>query len=308
MFNCVGSPAPQAALFLAAEDSLGGTIKPRLVAAGAATKRVRALNTRSESFRLPTDTARLETEVAKHRIRLIVVDPLVPFVEGTVNSDRSIRLALMPLAQLARRTGAAVVVVHHLNKSGGTSALYRAAGTIGLIGLVRSALYAGDLPGSDGKRVLAQIKSNCGPPATSLAYEFRERFGVTTIDWIGESEYSADDLCSFTGRDQNSALTEAAHVIFSILGEGRVEAKSVIRLASEAGVSAATLKRAKKALGVISFREGFGPGSKFFWRLDADNLLSRQLMAKERDALADRLFSGTDDEDDPDSADWWKSS
>jgi len=48
-----------------------------------------------------------------------------------------VRQALSPLTALGAELGVAVLVVRHLNKSGGSNALYRGGGSIGIIGAAR---------------------------------------------------------------------------------------------------------------------------------------------------------------------------
>jgi RecA-family ATPase len=92
---------------------------------------------------------------------LVVIDPLVAFLPKNVdaNKDQDVRRALAPLAVLAERTGAAVVVVRHLNKGTGGKALYRGGGSIGIIGAARSALLVAKDPQDDNQRVLAAQKA-----------------------------------------------------------------------------------------------------------------------------------------------------
>jgi hypothetical protein len=58
--------------------------------------------------------------------------------------------------------------------------------------------------------------------------------------------------------EQKSALSEAKEFLLQVLGEGPVAAEGVKKDARGAGVSERTLKRAKRALGVGSKKEGDG--------------------------------------------------
>lgn len=303
MYNCTGTPSPQGVLLIAGEDRLDTTLKPRLITAGAATRRIRALDCTSDFLRLPSDLPLIERQLADIQGKLIIIDPLMQFVEGNANSDQSMRKSLGPLAALARRTGAAVLLVHHLTKSGRGSALYQSAGSIGIVGLVRSALLAAKLPGGTDQRVLAHFKSNLGPLARSLSFRTIDQAGIPIIEWLGEVACSADELAALKGPEEGSALAEAIYVLFSILGEKKLDAKSAKKLAGDAGVAPATLKRAKKALGVVSRREGFGPESTFYWELHEDNLLVQNLREDELTNLMGRLVQG---DNDPGLGDWWK--
>jgi len=54
--------------------------------------------------------------------------------ETAANSDQVMRVALAPLAALAARSGASVLLVRPLTKHGGRKAIYRGGGSIGIIG------------------------------------------------------------------------------------------------------------------------------------------------------------------------------
>src|SRR5262249_61214174 len=104
--------------------------------------------------------------------RLVVVDVLAAYLSGQVDSyrDADVRRALHPLARLAEETGSVVLVLRHLSKSGGTNALYRGGGSIGIIGAARVGLLAAIDPEDDGRRVLAVTKSNLAAIPSALAY------------------------------------------------------------------------------------------------------------------------------------------
>ena len=80
----------------------------------------------------------MEAEIRKVQARLVVFDPLTPFLDGGVQNDRSVRRALGPLSAICERTGAAAVLVRHLSKAGSANVLYQGAGSIGLIAAARS--------------------------------------------------------------------------------------------------------------------------------------------------------------------------
>jgi hypothetical protein len=74
-----------------------------------------------------------------------MVDPLMAHLPVQVNSwkDQMVRQALAPLHGLAEETGAAVLVVAHLNKGQGTDPLHRLGGSIGIPAAARSVLLLG---------------------------------------------------------------------------------------------------------------------------------------------------------------------
>ena len=97
-----------------------------------------------------------------------------------------------------------------------------------------------------------------------------------TVEWLGPSRHTAEDLSAGNpATDDRSALLEAQQVLYSILSKGRVSANNVHRFAKQATVSERTLKRAKRNLGVRSWKFGSGPGSRWYWELPDDQKLLR---------------------------------
>ena len=93
---------------------------------------------------------------------------------------------LASLAYKASRTGAAVVIVRHMNKGTG-SALYRGSGSIGIVGAARAGLLVAPDPDDEGRRILAMSKSNLAKTPDALAYRIveDELYGVARVVWDG---------------------------------------------------------------------------------------------------------------------------
>jgi hypothetical protein len=119
------------------------------------------------------------------------------FLSGQVDShrDQDVRRVLASLAYMASRTGAAVVIVRHMNKGTG-SALDRGSGSIGIVGgaLGRAAGRAG--PRRRGPPHPGHTTSNLAKTPDALAYRIveDERYGVARVVWDGSSSRTADDL------------------------------------------------------------------------------------------------------------------
>ena len=277
---------PAETLLLTAEDSLEATVKPRLDAAGADSNRVRVVRMRrdgiSGGLAFPDDLEELRRVVIGSEARLLVIDPFVAHLQGTVNSwhDQSVRRALAPIYQLAEEAGTAILLVVHLNKTGEGDVLKRLGGSIGLPAAARSVLLlARDPDDPDGeqgsRRVLAHIKSNVGGYAPSLLYEIESvrlpgqvPIETARLQPLGETTLQGSDLLVPSGGGGRRALGEAVEFLEAELAEGPRPAKELLRLAEGEGISSPTLKRAKKQLEVVSeklaFDEGWGwslPGS-----------------------------------------------
>lgn len=271
-----GQPCdPAGVIIMNAEDGLGDTIRPRLDAAGGDPSRVLSLATvpvgdegDERHLTIPDDIPLIQQHVEHVGAKLVIIDPLMAFLSGKSNAhvDQDIRRALAPLARMAERTGAAVLLVRHLNKSQGGNALYRGGGSIGIIGAARSGLLAGEHPEEDGLLVLAGQKSNLSTPPDSLAYRIvTAANGAARIEYAGVTEARADALLRTAGDpEQKSVLREAMEFLRDELKDGPMAASAIRERAGKERISDATLRRAKSDLGVVSEKQGDGSWS---WHL-----------------------------------------
>jgi hypothetical protein len=131
---------------------------------------------------------------------------------------------------------------------------------------------------------LVQTKASLAV-AEGLAYRTVWKTGGVVVEWLGPTGSSARDLAG-SGGGEPSALAEAAWVLFSVLSDGPVAASEAFKLAAQAGVSKRTLCRAKKALRIVSHKQGSGPRSRWTWQLADDESLLRPYRERER---AERL-------------------
>lgn len=267
-------------VLLSAEDGPADTIRPRLDAAGADPSKVLALTTlcdvenQERMLSVPDDVPLIERGIERVGAGLVVIDPLVAFLPKNVdaNKDQDVRRALAPLAVLAERTGAAVVVVRHLNKGTGGKALYRGGGSIGIIGAARSALLVAKDPQDEDRRVLAAQKSNLSKPAPSLSFSLEDAAnGAARVVWGGESPLDASQLLAAPPDGEvRTAETEAKNFLRELLADGPVPVEEVFEEARSARIAEKTLRRAKTTLGVVSEREGKPGkrgGGRWLWAL-----------------------------------------
>jgi hypothetical protein len=211
---------------------------------------------------------------------LIIVDVLNAFLDGSVDSykDHDIRRALHPFKVMAEKTGAAVVLLRHLKKSGGSRAVAAGGGSIGIGGAARSVLLIGQDPADrENKRVLASVKCNLAPTPPSLSFVIESADGgVGRIKWLGQSAETADSLvadraaCEGSG-DGESKLDEAVSLLEGWLASGEKDKKEVLRLGQDNGISNRTLERAANQLGVHREQKGFGTEKRSYWSLPGNH-------------------------------------
>jgi hypothetical protein len=244
-------------LTIQTEDSLEKTVLMRAEAAGADLRRIGMM----QDVSLPADIGTIESAIVKLQARLVILDPIMWFLKNA-SGEQAVREGLTPLREVAERQNAAVVIVRHLRKNGGGNALYRGMGSIAITAIARSQLLLGGAPQDSHLSVLAQAKSNLGPKSPSLLFEAGND---GRIAWHGECDCTADEL-SATPKNERPAMEIAKDILLEALAHGEVEATHIEHVAA-GRVSLRTLERAKQELGIVSRREGFGPGSKVFWAL-----------------------------------------
>ncbi len=273
---------PADVLLLSAEDGLADTIRPRLDAARADPSRVHALTEVTETREdgttstrppsLPADLLIVEGIVKKHGVVLVVIDVLMAYLAGGVDShrDQDIRRVLHQVSAMAERCGCTVILIRHMNKSGGSQAMYRGGGSIGIVGAARAALLVAIDPDDETgvQRVLAPIKMNLcvEPPALGYKLVSDPVLDVARIEWCGVTKHKAADLLRSGDPDQSGDRDAVATWLQNYIGDkGEVPAKELLRAGSQDGFSADQLKRAKTRAGVVSRKGGMTGG--WVWAL-----------------------------------------
>jgi hypothetical protein len=274
-FREIPTNEPAGVLIVSAEDSLNDTIRPRLEAAGADLDRIRAY--RPEDLpNLLKGSDWLEEDIKEAGASLVVIDPLMAFVPGNIDShkDQHIRTLLSPIAAVAERTGAAIVLIHHLNKTSGGPALYRASGSIGIVGAARSAMLLNTDRADPTRRVLAHLKGNlCKAPQSLLFHmDADDEEEHPRIAWDGIAEdQTADTLLQAPAdsSEERSQLANAEEFLRELLADEPVHSKDLPRLAREAGLTWRTVERAIKSIGAKRRRMG-ATGADGHWETYLD--------------------------------------
>lgn len=138
---------PRVVGIIAAEDDREAVIAPRLAAANAVLGRVEFVDVAENGLdtivTLPEDMAQLRHLVARTGMGLLIVDPLMSVLEGSIDThvDREVRKALDPLARFASETGCAVLGLIHVNKSVGSDPMNAIMGSRAFGAVARSVLF-----------------------------------------------------------------------------------------------------------------------------------------------------------------------
>lgn len=280
-----GSYAPCGdTIFLSAEDDAADTLVPRLIAASANLNRIHILDavrrrtndgaTVEGTFDLSRDITSLESEIARRgNVKLIVIDPISAYLGGGTDSHKNaeVRGLLAPLAALAQRHRLAVLMVSHLNKGQG-SAMYRTMGSLAFVAAARAAFLVTKDKDNPSRRLVLPQKNNLASDCGGLAYHVgavdTEWGEQPVLEWESEAvDVSADEALAEKPGPDADERKNCQFWLRSLLSErGPMQAKEITDEAVNGNdFCKATLKRAKKALGIQSYREdNTGP---WWWRL-----------------------------------------
>jgi len=258
-------------LLISGEDDAADTLLPRLLAAGGDSERVVVFNdivevnsANEETGRSPFDLDQLDQLVADFHwldgLRLIVIDPITAYLSNGTDSHKNseVRRALLPLQQLAQRTGVAVVLVSHLNKGTSENSIHRVMGSLAFTAAARTSYLVVKSRNNPLVRQFLPSKGNVGPEGHGIAYEVDpvtiEADGVPIetcrIQWDPTPlRLTADEaLQQHRGqRDKDSPVV--AWVRDALSDGGKVLAAQLFEDAEAAGFSKSQVRRALNGIG-----------------------------------------------------------
>jgi hypothetical protein len=294
-------------LFVNAEDAVRQTIVPRLLAASGSTKSVMFLGgigvAGARSARFPDDLPLLGQVLRDLPGAFVVLDPMMAlFPKGVAaGNDQAVREVLTPLARLAAETSSCLLLVRHLNPRQSRRALYRGAGSIGILGACRTGRIIERHPDDPERRVLATTKTNLGPQGPSLGFRIKTQPGQEfhyqcaagethpetgevlkepatgvvhcpagpVLAWEGVSSLTADDLCLSKPHATGPGLRAAAW-LKKLLADGPVAATEIEKLADKEGFGYRTVCVAKARLKFESQRVNVDGQTRWEWMLPPD--------------------------------------
>jgi DNA repair protein RadA/Sms len=231
-------------LLCTCEDDPAATVRPRADGLGANISRF-FVNYGMLQLQ-GADFARLEETIARHHVKLVILDPVVGMMAATnINNAGSVRGVMAELDALAKRQGCAVIMVHHISKGLG-GARQRALGSVDFMNACRSAILVGLDPNAEDKdSVMVHMKHNLNPlgPGPSLAYR---TLPGHKLEWIGPTSLSGDEVLGNEGR--TSALREAELWLQELLADGGKPVTEIVVAATEAGIAERTLRRARERI------------------------------------------------------------
>lgn len=290
LWPCGEGRAPLGSVvYLQAEDNLGKTVVPRLMAAGADLTRVHLMNMMKEEgkermFSLQNDLEPLRQKILDvGDVKLALIDPVSAYMGvGKVDSYRTtdVRAVLAPLVRLAEETQVAVIGILHFNKKiDVTNALLRISDSLAFGATARHVYGAIDDKEND-RKLLVKAKNNLAERGTgeTLAYRFSSKcvgadkktgevIVAPFIEWGAEYvDISAAEAMSAAANSRSPGAGEQARTLLrDLLSKGAMPQKDVEEAAKAEGISMITLRRAKQKLGIRARKEG----DCWFWEFPA---------------------------------------
>ena len=235
-------------LYQTAEDGIADTIKPRLAKCGADMTRVRFINEEEKQLSMTDD--RIEKAIRQNNVRLMIMDPIQAYLGANVDMNRAneIRPLFRHLSTIAERTGCAIVLIGHLNKSSGSQSDYRSLGSIDIAAAVRSILFVEKVEKEKEQdiRVVYQQKDSLAKKENPVAFSLGEE-GLT---WLGEYDISIEDLLmGKAGTKKETKLEKAQKLILELLTKRKVMCLEELEAELLAyGISSRTGRDARKQL------------------------------------------------------------
>jgi hypothetical protein len=188
------------------------------------------------------------------------------YFDRWANTDKSrdVAQALQPFQRLAKELNCAVVLIRHLTKNHEQKAMYRGQGNISFVGKARNVLQLGTDPQDDEVTRIALGKSDLvGKKQRLLKFRVEDLSSESEpmkrkFTWEGHTYGTSDDVLQTRGSvgrppEESDAAEE---FLLRELEDGPVESNKIDRMREAHNISARTLERVAKDLGIKRIRKG----------------------------------------------------
>ncbi len=252
MPGATGKPCEGAALLLVGEDSPKSVVLPRLNAAGADVAKVHV----SEDAKIPDDLEELEKKIKTEGIKVVIVDTLDDFFNGSTVNNQVVRRGLEKLRAVAERTQTAILIIRHVTKKASGRSLLRGLGAGAITAVAHAQIKVFKHPDDEHLRVLVQDKNKLSLLPPALLFEVCSTDdGHFNLEWRGETDLTIADLENTKGG--GSKLAAAEKFLLEKLADGPKEVNWLVeQVKQDKDISKRTLDEAKKNLGIDTDRKG----------------------------------------------------
>ena len=278
-----GSKAPKGNVVIwTGEDDVCDTLTPRLMAMGADLDKVhfiQGMKTGNDErpFEPSSDMPFLKDAIEKiGDVKVLIIDPIVSVVKGDSHKNAEVRKDLIPLVQMSELLGFAIIGITHFSKgTSGREPIERITGSLAFGAVARVVLVASKTKNEDGDdiRIFLRAKSNIGIDEGGFEYSLESATtdnGIETsrVLWGSLIEGSARDLLGEAEEESDGGgIKGCMSLIADLLAYGEISATQMEKDCKGAGYSFATMRRAKKQLGIKSIKQGMGSKGIWVWEL-----------------------------------------
>jgi energy-coupling factor transporter ATP-binding protein EcfA2 len=279
---------PGNVLIWSSEDDASDTIVPRLMAVGANLDRCGIISGAIDenglrcSFDAARDMDRLREAINQiGGVSLLVIDPIVTAVTGDMHKANDVRRSLQAIVDFAAEMNCAVIGITHFAKgTAGKNSAERVIGSQAFAALARMVLVAAKEEDSQ-NRVFTRAKSNNSADTGGFGYTIEAimlpgGIEATRVVWGEALEGSSRSILSEIEGDANEEagqLGVAKQFLINTLHNGPAPSKELLEHARERfSISAITLRRAQKELGIVATKLSFAGG--WNWSLPLSNQIN----------------------------------
>ena len=242
-------------IYNTAEDGLGDTIKPRLIAAKADCNFISNINERLNTITMTDE--RLELSVAEVKAKLLILDPIQAYlgVDVDMNKANEIRPIFAHLGRIAEDNNCAIVLIGHKGKNQAYDDINALIGSMDQVAAARSVLTVTNHPTDKGLSVIHHTKSSLSKRGKSLSFSINDGGRIEWGDFIESND------CRF--EDKVSKTDEAKMFLQDILASGVKPQSEILAASALKNIAKRTLDKAKHELNITSYRSQ----NQWFWKL-----------------------------------------
>jgi hypothetical protein len=275
--------APKGSVILVgAEDDAGDTVGPRCDACGADSSKIHLMTgvrrmaedgkTWEVAYSLENVAALEEALRRLPDCKMVVIDPIGSVLGGGTDAhrDNEVRAILAPIAALAEKHGAAILMIAHRRKSAGTVADDLALGSRAFTGIARAVWHISRDKQDKRRRLFLPGKNNLAMEGDGLAFSIEG--DPPSVCWERDPvQMDADDGLAAENDEpekpgpEPKAREAATEWLANLMASGEVAVAKVKEEAKGAGLAWRTIQRAADGLGVVREKNSFGGGWQ--WRL-----------------------------------------
>jgi len=251
-------------IYQCSEDNVADTIKPRLQRAGADCDKVAYIVEESRS--LTFDDQRIEDALIRTKARLVIFDPIQAYIppESDMVSAAKMRQMTKRLSELAERYGCAIVLIGHMNKTGGGKNLYRGLGSIDLAAAARSVLMIQRDRDNPDIRYLFPVKSSLAYEGNAIRFIFDKDIGFHVL---GTCTIDDDGFLGAAADETQNKSQKAERILRLILSGGSQPSGKILKEMKTVGISERTVRTVMKKLGIRAYRKA----NVWYWEYPSEN-------------------------------------